>query len=162
MILDSHMHVGEFPMFGVAMSRDGLVAEMREHGVATGLVFHPDNGLVRGIIGETPGVYGLVWANPRREGAAEDARRLIDEQGMPALSTAATPIFSLPWSIEGLTGRFADAPTSLGIWATATSSTSTRPSKWPHASPTSTWHPQGCRCTRRSARRSSASGPTES
>lgn len=81
MILDSHMHVGEFPMFGVSMGRDGLVAEMREHDIATGLVFHPDNGLVRSIIIDTPGVYGLVWVNPRLEGAAEDTRRLLDEPG---------------------------------------------------------------------------------
>ena len=40
MIVDSHMHVGDFPLFNVSMDRDGLVAEMREHEVSTGLVFH--------------------------------------------------------------------------------------------------------------------------
>ena len=65
MIVDSHMHVGEFPLFNVAMDRDGLVKEMREHEISTGLVFHPDNALVHDIIGRTSGVYGLVWANPR-------------------------------------------------------------------------------------------------
>jgi predicted TIM-barrel fold metal-dependent hydrolase len=81
MIVDSHMHVGEFPLFNVAMDRAGLVREMREHDISTGLVFHPDNELVRSIIGETPGVYGLVWANPRASDAATQTRRLLDEPG---------------------------------------------------------------------------------
>ena len=81
MIVDSHMHVGEFPLFNVSLDRDGLVAEMREHDISTGLVFHPDNVLVRGIIAETPGVYGLVWVNPRDPDAAATTRRLLDEPG---------------------------------------------------------------------------------
>jgi predicted TIM-barrel fold metal-dependent hydrolase len=81
MIVDSHMHVGEFPMFGVSMDRDGLVAEMRQTEVSTGLVFHPDNELVRDIIGRTPGLYGLVWANPRRDDMALETQRLLDEPG---------------------------------------------------------------------------------
>lgn len=75
------MHVGDFPLFNVSLDRDGLVALMREHGIATGLVFHPDNDLVRGILAETPGVYGLVWANPRRPDAVADTCRLLDEPG---------------------------------------------------------------------------------
>ncbi len=81
MVLDSHMHVGDFPYFGVAIDRDGLVATMREHGVDTGMVFHPDNQLVRDIIGRTPGLYGLVWVNPREPGAAASVARLLDEPG---------------------------------------------------------------------------------
>lgn len=81
MIVDSHMHVGEFPMFGVSMDRDGLLAEMRQTEVSTGLVFHPDNELVHDIIGRTPGLYGLVWANPRRDDMVLETRRLLDEPG---------------------------------------------------------------------------------
>lgn len=81
MIFDSHMHVGDFPMFGVSMDRDGLVAEMREQGISAGVVFHPDNMLVRRIIAETPGVHGFVWANPRQADAAAETRRLLDEPG---------------------------------------------------------------------------------
>jgi hypothetical protein len=44
MIFDSHMHVGEYPFFDVSLDRDGLIAEMREHGVSTGQVFDWDNG----------------------------------------------------------------------------------------------------------------------
>jgi predicted TIM-barrel fold metal-dependent hydrolase len=81
MVLDSHMHVGDFPYFGVAIDRDGLVATMREHGVDTGMVFHPDNDLVRDIIGRTPGLYGLVWVNPREADAASRLAALLDEPG---------------------------------------------------------------------------------
>jgi predicted TIM-barrel fold metal-dependent hydrolase len=81
MIFDSHMHVGDFPLFNVSMDRDGLIAEMRNEGVSSGVVFHPDNELVRGILSETPGLYGLVWANPRLATAEADTRRLLDEPG---------------------------------------------------------------------------------
>jgi predicted TIM-barrel fold metal-dependent hydrolase len=80
-IIDSHAHVGEFPMFNVGIDRDGLVAQMREHGIDTGLVFHPDNDLVRSIVRTTPGLYGLVWANPRLAGTLDETRRLLDEPG---------------------------------------------------------------------------------
>ena len=81
MLLDSHMHVGDFPYFNVSIDRDGLVATMREHGVDTGMVFHPDNRLVRGIVAETPGLYGLVWVNPRESDAARTTAALLDEPG---------------------------------------------------------------------------------
>jgi predicted TIM-barrel fold metal-dependent hydrolase len=81
MVLDSHMHVGEFPYFNVAIDRDGLVRTMREHGVETGMVFHPDNQFVRRIIADTSGLYGLVWVNPREPGAATTTAALLDEPG---------------------------------------------------------------------------------
>ena len=36
MIVDSHMHVGDYPFFRVSLDRDGLVSEMREQQRATG------------------------------------------------------------------------------------------------------------------------------
>src|SRR5262245_56632640 len=80
-ILDSHMHVGEFPLFNVRLDPEGLVTLMRDHGIATGLVFHPDNALVRRSLVSRPGVYGLVWANPRMPDAVEETQRLLDEPG---------------------------------------------------------------------------------
>jgi hypothetical protein len=79
MIVDSHMHVGEFPLFNAGIDRDGLLTLMRHHDVSTGLVFHPDNLSVRDIIARTPGLYGLVWANPRVEDSVASTRRLLDE-----------------------------------------------------------------------------------
>ena len=81
MLLDSHMHVGDFPYFNVSIDRDGLVGTMREHGVGTGMVFHPDNQFVRGIVAETPGLYGLVWVDPREADAARTTAALLDEPG---------------------------------------------------------------------------------
>lgn len=81
MIVDSHMHVGDFPMFNVSMDRPGLISEMREHDISTGLVFHPDNAMVRDLILAERGVYGLVWANPRMPDVAAETARLLDEPG---------------------------------------------------------------------------------
>lgn len=81
MIIDSHMHVGDFPMFNVSIDDAGLLDEMREHGVATGFVFHPDNAMVREIIGRNSGLHGLVWANPHDPDAAEKTAALLDEPG---------------------------------------------------------------------------------
>ena len=81
MIVDSYMHVGDFPLFDVRIDRDGLVAEMRAYETDTGLVFHPDNALVRSIIEQTPGLYGLVWANPRSADAARTTAALLDASG---------------------------------------------------------------------------------
>lgn len=80
-IFDSHMHIGEFPLFNVSLDPSGLVGLMREHGIETGVVFHPDNARVRDVLADNPGVYGLVWANPRNDDAVRETRRLLDEPG---------------------------------------------------------------------------------
>ena len=81
MIIDSHMHVGEFPLFNVSIDATGLVSEMRENDVATGFVFHPDNAMVRGIVSRTTGLHGLVWANPLDPDAVATTAGLLDEPG---------------------------------------------------------------------------------
>ena len=69
MIFDSHMHVGSFEsMFGVSLDRDGIDELMREHGIGNGVVFYPDNEYVREVVESIPGLYGLVWGNPRVPG----------------------------------------------------------------------------------------------
>lgn len=78
MIFDSHMHVGEFPLFGVSLDRDGLAALLEECGIDGCLLFSPDNELVREIAEELPGVWGLVWANPREPGCEATVRRLLE------------------------------------------------------------------------------------
>jgi len=50
MIFDSHMHVGDFPLFNVSLDRDGLVELIAEHEYGECLVFHPDNDYVRGVV----------------------------------------------------------------------------------------------------------------
>jgi predicted TIM-barrel fold metal-dependent hydrolase len=77
-IVDPHMHVGDFPLFDVAMDRDGLVALFEEWGYAAGVVFHPDNALVRDLVEDVPNAWALYWANPRLNGCAEDCARFLE------------------------------------------------------------------------------------
>jgi predicted TIM-barrel fold metal-dependent hydrolase len=73
------MHVGSFEsMFGVSLDRDGLAAMMEEHEIGNGVVFHPDNAYVAEVVESIPGMYGLVWANPRLPGYLEEAERFLD------------------------------------------------------------------------------------
>jgi uncharacterized protein len=78
MIFDSHMHVGSFEsMFGVAIDRDGIDQLMREHEIENGVVFHPDNAYVAEVVESVPGLYGLVWANPRLPGYLDVATEFL-------------------------------------------------------------------------------------
>ena len=79
MIFDSHMHVGSFEsMFGVSLDRDGIEELMREHDIGNGVVFHPDNAYVAEVVESIPGLYALVWSNPRLPGYVEEAREFLD------------------------------------------------------------------------------------
>jgi len=77
-IVDSHMHVGDFPLFDVRMDRDTLVATFAHYGIAAGMVFHPDNQYVREVVESVDGAWGLVWANPHRDGFLEEALELLE------------------------------------------------------------------------------------
>jgi predicted TIM-barrel fold metal-dependent hydrolase len=79
MIFDAHMHVGAFEsLFGVSLDRDGIDALMREHGIGSGVVFHPDNAYVAEVVESIPGLFALVWANPRLPGYLAEAERFLD------------------------------------------------------------------------------------
>ena len=79
MIFDSHMHVGSFEsMFGVSLDRDGIERLMRENEITNGVVFYPDNAYVREVVESIPGLYGLVWGNPRVPGNLEEVTELLD------------------------------------------------------------------------------------
>jgi len=78
MIFDSHMHVGDFPLFNVSLDRDGLAALMRETGITQALLFSPDNELVREITEDIPGVWALYWANPNRPEAIGEAHAFLE------------------------------------------------------------------------------------
>jgi hypothetical protein len=78
-IFDSHMHVGSFEsMFGVSLDRDGIETLMRENDIGSGVVFHPDNAYVAEVVESIPGLYALVWSNPRMPGHLDEARRFLD------------------------------------------------------------------------------------
>ena len=65
-IVDPHMHVGEFPLFDVALDEQGLVALFEEFDYEAGIVFHPDNALTRGIVERVPNAWALVLGQPAR------------------------------------------------------------------------------------------------
>jgi uncharacterized protein len=76
-IVDPHMHVGDFPLFDVGMDADGLVALFAEWNYAAGIVFHPDNALVRDLVEDIPNAWALFWANPREPECADEARDFL-------------------------------------------------------------------------------------
>jgi len=78
-IFDSHMHVGSFGSpFGVSLDRDGIEQLMREHDVSNGVVFYPDNAYVAEVVESIPGLYALVWGNPRVPGYVEEVARYLE------------------------------------------------------------------------------------
>jgi predicted TIM-barrel fold metal-dependent hydrolase len=80
MIFDAHMHVGDFgPMMNVGVDTAGLAELMRDHEIDGGVVFAPDASLVEQAMSEIPGLYGLVWANPKIPGYVEETARLLED-----------------------------------------------------------------------------------
>jgi predicted TIM-barrel fold metal-dependent hydrolase len=77
-IFDAHMHVGDFgPMMNVGIDTPGIAELMREHDIDGGLVFAPDNALTEQCLESIPGLFGLVWANPKDPGHLEETVRLL-------------------------------------------------------------------------------------
>jgi uncharacterized protein len=72
------MHVGDFPLFDVGLDGDGLVALFEEWDYAAGIVFHPDNALVRELVEGIPNAWALYWANPRVAGCTEECAEFLD------------------------------------------------------------------------------------
>jgi predicted TIM-barrel fold metal-dependent hydrolase len=78
-IFDSHMHVGYFGgVFGVGLDRDGIERLMRDHEIDNGVVFYPDNAYVAEVVESIPGLYALVWGNPRVPGYVEEVERYLE------------------------------------------------------------------------------------
>jgi predicted TIM-barrel fold metal-dependent hydrolase len=72
------MHVGAFGGgFDVSLDRDGIAQLMDEHEMTGGVVFYPDNAYVAEVIETIPGLYGLVWGNPRVPGYVEEVERWL-------------------------------------------------------------------------------------
>jgi predicted TIM-barrel fold metal-dependent hydrolase len=77
-IFDSHMHVGAFGAgFDVSLDRDGIERLMQEHEISNGVVFYPDNAYVAEVVESIPGLYALVWGNPRVPGYVEEVERYL-------------------------------------------------------------------------------------
>jgi predicted TIM-barrel fold metal-dependent hydrolase len=73
------MHVGFFGgVFGVGLDRDGIERLMRDHQIDNGVVFYPDNAYVAEVVESIPGLYALVWGNPRVPGYVEEVQRYLE------------------------------------------------------------------------------------
>jgi predicted TIM-barrel fold metal-dependent hydrolase len=79
MIFDAHVHVGDFPAFGVSLDGDGLKKLMKESSIDQCIVMCPDNAYVRDVVRETAGAHALVWANPREPGNIDAAIKWLDD-----------------------------------------------------------------------------------
>lgn len=73
-ITDAHMHIGDYPMFGVRLDPAELDEHLADHGIATGIVFAPDNGAVAKAVVATTNAFGLFWANPKQRDVIAEAR----------------------------------------------------------------------------------------
>ena len=72
------MHVGAFEAgFDVALDRDGIDRLMRDHEMDNGVVFYPDNAYVAEVVESIPGLYALVWGNPRVPGYLEEVEHWL-------------------------------------------------------------------------------------
>jgi predicted TIM-barrel fold metal-dependent hydrolase len=81
-IFDSHMHLGPLgAQYGVSLDAAGLVETMRANAIDAGVLFSQDNESVRDVVDTVPGVYGLVWANPRAPGCLEQTRAYLGHPG---------------------------------------------------------------------------------
>jgi len=78
-ITDAHMHVGDFPMFGVNLDESGLADYLARNDIDAGMVFHQDNAMVRRVIQDIPGAYGLYWANPKLGDPIPELRDFLDD-----------------------------------------------------------------------------------
>lgn len=82
-MIDSHTHLGNFPLFNVSMNSDQMIELMDEFGIELSIVFSLPNSLTLEAGKKHPGRFaGLVWVDPKRGvEAAEDAEKAIREWG---------------------------------------------------------------------------------
>ena len=77
MIIDSHTHLGDFPLFNVSLNSDEMVHIMKECEVNRCLVSSLPNGLTLAAVKKYPEeLLGMIWINPH-EGARAAAQ--LDE-----------------------------------------------------------------------------------
>ena len=78
MTIDSHMHIGDFPLFNVRIDEAGLARVFETHEIDAGMLFYPDNDLTRTVVERLDPAYGFYWANPKKSGYVEEAARFLD------------------------------------------------------------------------------------
>jgi len=77
MVVDSHTHIGKFPLFNVKLDADGLISIMNKWNIQKALVFTIPNSLTLEAAKKYENrLYGLVWVNPHEE---DKAAELVDK-----------------------------------------------------------------------------------
>ena len=67
MIIDSHTHIGKFPLFNVESSAETLISIMDEWKINKSLTFSLPNKLTLEGVRKFPDRFtGLVWINPHK------------------------------------------------------------------------------------------------
>ena len=78
MTFDSHMHVGDFPLFNVSLDREGLGALMQETGISQALLFSPDNELVPRDRRGAARRLGALLGQPQPARGLDEARAFLE------------------------------------------------------------------------------------
>jgi uncharacterized protein len=76
--IDSHMHIGDFPLFNVRLDEAGLAEVFEKHQIDAGMVFYPDNTVIRDLVERLDPAYGFYWANPKHDGYVREAAEYLD------------------------------------------------------------------------------------
>jgi hypothetical protein len=77
MVIDSHTHIGEFPLFNIKLNAHDLVSIMDAWNIQKALVSTVPNSLTSKAVNEYKDIlYGLVWINPHE---GDHAAKLVDE-----------------------------------------------------------------------------------
>lgn len=86
-IIDSHTHLGEFPLFNVSLNADEMISIMNQHNIIISVVFSLPNKLTLEAIKNYPGrLVGLVWVNPHDgERALEEIDEAINRWGFKGI-----------------------------------------------------------------------------
>jgi len=75
-IIDSHTHLGDFPLFNVKLNVDEMIKIMDEYGIGKSIAFSLPNKLTLDATRKYPNrIIGLLWVNPY----SESDLNLIDE-----------------------------------------------------------------------------------
>jgi predicted TIM-barrel fold metal-dependent hydrolase len=80
-IIDSHTHLGTFPLFNVSLDADEMIKIMDQHHISVSIVFSLPNDLTLNAIKKYPKrLVGLVWVNPHHGASAlQDIDKAVKE-----------------------------------------------------------------------------------
>lgn len=79
--IDSHTHLGSFPLFNVSLNADEMIKIMNQHDISISVVFSLPNELTLSAVKKYPNrLVGLVWVNPHNSvSASQEIDRAINE-----------------------------------------------------------------------------------